>query len=203
MKPVTAELPPQARSTSALGLLRGAATGTFLLQRCASCSTVQYPPRDACNWCLCAELPWEEVDNHGILKAVTTIRLSNEPYFQERRPWRIGIVSSTLGLSMVAHLLASCQPEEPVTLSLRIDASGRAVVVAYADNDDAAPVPGLRPVESDFLPDPAGLTIYVTDGSSELGEEVTRALRARGARVVFAENGVAPDADAIVNTCDR
>lgn len=197
---ITSVLPPQARSMSALGLLRGAATGTFILQRCASCSQVQYPPRDACHRCLGAELSWEEVDNHGILKAVTTIRVSNEPYFQERLPWRIGIVSSEVGLSMVAHLLPSCRPEETVALSLRIDASGRAVLVAAGDDDGAAAEPGLRPVESDFLTDPAGLTVLVTDGTTDLGREVARTLLERGAQVIFAGTGAAADADAVVDT---
>lgn len=194
---LTSELPPTARSASATGLLRGAAKGLFMLQQCEACGKVQYPPRDACHRCLGAELPWKEVDQRGTLKAVTTIRLSNEPYFQERLPWRVGIVSSELGMSIVAHLLPSCQPEAPVTLSLRIDAAGRAVVVADSDGEATA---GLRPVESDFLTDPAGLTILVTDGTTDLGRAVARSLLERGAQVIFAGTGAAAEADAVVDT---
>jgi uncharacterized OB-fold protein len=196
MKAVISELPPPARSAAALGLLRGAASGRFMLQQCNECGKVQYPPRDACQRCLGSELPWHEVDNRGTLKAVTTVRLSNEPYFQDRLPWRVGIVSSDLGLSLIAHLLPSCRPEEPVTLSLRIDAAGRAVLVADSDREAMA---GLRPLESDFLTDPAGMTILVRDGESELGREVAQSLLERGAQVVFADNGAAGDADAVVD----
>jgi hypothetical protein len=143
------------------------------------------------------------VDNRGTLKAVTSIRYSNEPYFQERLPWQIGIVSSPLGVSMIAHLLPSCRPEEPVTLSLRIDAAGRPVLVASPEVVDAADseaVPGLHPLPSDFISDPAGLTILVTDVTSELGQEVTESLLRRGARVIFGGSGDAEDADAVLDT---
>jgi hypothetical protein len=146
-------------------------------------------------------LPWEIVDNRGTLKAATVIRASSEPYFQQRLPWRVGIVASPLGVSLIAHLLPSCQVEQQVSLSLRIDAAGRAVVVASPLDDWAIrkTEPGWRPTESDFLDDPAGKTILVTDGTSELGKGVTRALTERGAKQVLFE-GTAADADFVVDT---
>jgi uncharacterized OB-fold protein len=201
MNALTDGLPPSGRSLAALGLLRGASAGLFMLQECSDCGTVQYPPRDACHRCLGSDLPWEMVENRGTLKAATVIRASNEPYFQERLPWRVGIVSSPLGMSMIAHLLPSCEVEQQVSLSLRFDAAGRAVVVASPldDGTSSEAEPGLRPVESDFVDDPAGKVILVTDGSSDLGKEVTKALTERGAKQVIFDRS-AGNADFVVDT---
>lgn len=202
MNTLVTEWPPVARSRTALGLLRGAATGLFVLQSCASCGQAQYPPRDACQRCLGSDLPWQEVDNRGTLKALTTIRLSNEPYFQGRLPWRIGLVASPLGLTLVAHLLPSCRPDEAVILSLRIDAAGRAVVVASPERVtyDATDSDDSHPLESDFISDPDGLTVRVTDGSSELGSEVAASLARRGAQVIQGSSEGAVNAAAVIDT---
>lgn len=197
--------PPAARSEAALGLLRGAAAGRFVLQQCADCSSVQYPPRDACHTCLGAELPWREVDPRGTLCAATTIRASNEPYFQERLPWTIGIVASLAGPSIIAHLLPQCVVGDPVVLDLRLDASGRGVVVARPAaveltsvratgngatlTDSTVDAPGVlktSPTDSDFFDSPTGRRVLVTDGCSDLGQSVVAALLERGAAHVAA-----------------
>lgn len=195
--------PPAARSAAALGLLRGAATGRFVLQQCADCSSVQYPPRDACHACLGAELPWREVDPRGTLCAATTIRVSNEPYFQERLPWTIGIIAALAGPSIIAHLLPQCVVGDPVVLGLRLDASGRAVVVARPADVEPTPVSAIgngaiqadssmessgvletSPADSDFFDNPAGRRVLVTDGCSDLGQYVVAALLERSAAYV-------------------
>jgi len=58
-------LPPWPRSRIALGLTAGAAEGRFVLQVCAECGAVQYPPREACHRCLSDRLPWREQDGGG------------------------------------------------------------------------------------------------------------------------------------------
>lgn len=205
MKELLNTRPPAARSEAALGLLRGAATGRFILQQCADCSSVQYPPRDACHVCLGAELPWREVDPRGKLCAATTIHASNEPYFQERLPWTTGIVAALAGPSIIAHLLPQCVVGDPVVLDLRLDASGRGVVVARPAEveltsvsvrgnaatltDSTVDAPGLlktSPTESDFFDSPTGRRVLITDGCSDLGKVVVAALLERGAAHVAA-----------------
>ena len=81
-----------ARSRTAQGLTAAAAEGRFALQTCADCGTVHYPPRDACPGCLSPRLPYRDVEPRGTLVAETTVRVSSDPYFRERMPWRIGTV---------------------------------------------------------------------------------------------------------------
>ena len=61
--------PPGLRSRASLGLSAAAAEGRFMLQVCAECGVVQYPPRDACSACLSNELPWRDVSPDGDLIA--------------------------------------------------------------------------------------------------------------------------------------
>ena len=93
-------LPPNARSRIALGLTAGAARGVFELQVCEDCGTVQYPPREACRACLSARLRWRPQDGAGELIAETRLHHSQELYFRERVPWRIGLVRLDVGPSV-------------------------------------------------------------------------------------------------------
>lgn len=201
---VSKAAPPTARSSTALGLSYGAASGQFLVQVCASCKTEQYPPRDACRRCLGSDLEWREAENGGILDAVTTIRSSNEIYFQDRLPWRVGLVSSATGLSYVVHVLPGCQLRHRVVLKLAFDAAGRTVVLAepeVATTDVSADIDVLtgepmRPFKSDFLFDPAARIVLVTDGSSALGEAVTGSILSRGVKHILAGRGSGQNRDA-------
>ncbi|MEM7250335.1 MAG: SDR family NAD(P)-dependent oxidoreductase [Pseudomonadota bacterium] len=123
-------LPPSARSREALGLVAQAAEGHFRLQRCAACERFQYPPRQRCHHCLSDALQWDDVPNTGQLLAKTSLHHSNDNYFRERLPWSLGLVRLTCGISVVAHLTQDCPPAASVTLSLKLDPSGRATVVA-------------------------------------------------------------------------
>src|SRR5262245_60756938 len=99
-------LPPAARSRVARGLTAAAARGAFALQVCAECGAVQYPPREACRECLSDRLPWREQDGHGHVLSDTVLRHSQELFFRERVPWRLGLVKLDAGPTVVAHLHA-------------------------------------------------------------------------------------------------
>ena len=110
-----ATMPPGNRSREAHGLASMAARGRFALQTCTDCGAVQYPPRQICRECLSGELEWKDVENGGTLLAETTLRHSNDLFFRDRLPWRLGVVRSDLGLSMVVHLAEDCVPGERVS----------------------------------------------------------------------------------------
>jgi ribosomal protein L40E len=96
-------LPPGARSRIALGLTAAAARGAFELQVCIDCGAVQYPPREACRACLSDRLSWRAQDGRGELLSETLLHHSQELYFRERTPWRVGLVRLDAGPSVVAH----------------------------------------------------------------------------------------------------
>src|SRR5262249_53202774 len=98
LKKTRLPLSPQGeRSRTAHGLTMAAAEGRFALQRCSDCGMVVYPPRDACPTCLSPRLPYREGDARGVLVAGTTVRVSTDPSFCERLPWRVGTVKLAFG----------------------------------------------------------------------------------------------------------
>lgn len=180
-------LPPSARGRVALGLTAAAAEGRFALQVCAECGAVQYPPREACHRCLSPDLPWQPQDGAGELLASTTLAHSNDLYFRERLPWRLGMVRLDAGPSVMVHLHgdAAAQQALPcrVQVQARLDRSGQAVLVACPEKGtpNMADDPMLREMASD----PRYRKVLVTDGKSAVGQAVVQALVRAGADLVW------------------
>lgn len=178
-------LPPDRRSRTALGIVRGAAVGRFELQCCAVCGTVQYPPRDACVACLADEFVWRENDGAGELLADTVVHHSQELFFRERAPWRTGLVRLDAGVNVVAHLAEDC-PRAParVRVEAALDRAGQAVLVARPQGSRTGLVDDARLRE--LTGDPRFRKVLVTDAKSAVGQAVVRALSEAGADIVWA-----------------
>lgn len=179
-----ATLPPATRSRAALGLTAAAAEGRFMLQRCAECDSVQYPPRDACSTCLGIDLPWQEMAPGGTLLAETTIRTSPDTYFRERMPWRTGSVKLDVGPVAICHLHGDVAPYGRVRVLNRLDRSGQGVLFAVPEErtPDMADDPQLRAMTSD----PKHRRILITDARNPNAPALARALLDAGAATVFA-----------------
>jgi len=175
--------PPASRSRRAQGLTAAAAQGRFELQVCQVCSAVQYPPREVCHNCLSDQLRWQPVDPSGRLLATTTLHHSNDLYFRERLPWRVGTVQLDAGPSVVAHVHGDCREGQPVRLSLKLDRSGQAVMIALPHK--ATPHMEDDKTLRETSCDPRFRRALVTDGKSAVGMAVVRALLDAGATMVF------------------
>jgi len=175
-------LPPGARSRAALRLTAAAAEGRLELQHCFDCATVQYPPRAACQKCLSHRLEWRETDGAGELISDTVLHHSNELYYRERVPLRIGLVRLDAGPSLLAHLHGDCTLGR-ARLRAQLDRSGQAVVVALPPQDttNMADDPMLR----EMTCDPKFRKALITDGKSAVGQALARALVEAGADIVW------------------
>ena len=176
-------LPPGNRSREAQGLAAMAATGRFALQTCADCGTVQYPPRQICGVCLGDALEWRDVAKGGRLLAETTLQHSNDLYFRDRLPWRLGVVVADAGPSIVVHLAEDCAQGERVRLSLDLDRAGNAVVTARPETPTADEEDDRQLREMAF--DPKNRRVMIVDGKTELGHDLARAFADAGARDIF------------------
>lgn len=176
-------LPPVARSRAALGLGVMAAQGRFGLQVCAECRAVQYPPRDACHTCMSDDLPWRDIDPAGTVMAETTIRVSPEPYFRERMPWRMGAVELAAGPSVNCHLHGEVGRGDAVRMALKLDKSGQGVLIALPlkGSDAMQDDPVLRAMSSD----PKHRRILISDARAPVAMALTKALLTAGAAHVF------------------
>lgn len=177
-------LPPAARSRAALGLTAAAARGRFMLQHCAECGGVQYPPRDACASCLSVALEWRDTGRNASIIAETRIHVSPDPYFRERLPWRTGLARLEAGPTVLCHLHGDVGRGDSVMMDLKLDKAGQGVMVALpqtrsADMEDD---PLLRALTAD----PRHRRILVTDIRSALAGPLIESLLAAGASHVFA-----------------
>jgi len=177
-------LPPAARSRIALGLTAAAALGRFELQQCRDCGAVQYPPREACQVCLSIKLAWKVQSGDGQLLAETLLHHSNDLFFRERLPWRLGLVRLDDGPTVVAHLHGSIvNVPEKVKVRAMLDRAGQAVLVALPEKEtpNMADDRQLR----EFTCDPRFRKVLITDGKSAVGQCLTKAFAAAGADLIW------------------
>jgi NAD(P)-dependent dehydrogenase (short-subunit alcohol dehydrogenase family)/uncharacterized OB-fold protein len=177
-------LPPAARSRVALGLTAAAALGRFELQQCRACGMVQYPPREACQKCLSVDLPWRAQPQGGELLSATVLHHSNDLFFRERLPWRLGLVRLDCGPMVVAHLheRIAAAPSR-VRVAAQLDRAGQAVMVALPSEENANMAEDRQLRE--FTCDPKFRKVLVTDGKSALGQALVRGLARAGADLIW------------------
>ena len=177
-------LPPAARSRVALGLTAAAALGRFELQQCGDCGTVQYPPREACQNCLSTKIFWKPQPGEAELLASTVLHHSNDLFFRERLPWRLGLVKLACGPTVVAHLHAEVPPAPAkLRVAARLDRAGQAGLVGLPDKENVNMAEDRQLRE--FACDPKHRKVLVTDGKSGVGQALVKALAAAGAELVW------------------
>jgi NAD(P)-dependent dehydrogenase (short-subunit alcohol dehydrogenase family)/uncharacterized OB-fold protein len=189
-------LPPWARGRTALGMTAAAAEGRFELQVCQRCQAVQYPPRDACHRCLSPALKWTAQAGAGELLSETVLHHSNDPFYRERLPWRLGLVRLDVGPTVIVHLHGDVPSPPPfaaghsvqqapvqVRVGARLDRTGAAVLIGFPaqESEHMADDKMLREMGSD----PKFRKILVTDGKTEIGQALTKALVKAGAEIVW------------------
>ena len=181
-------LPPVMRSRAALGLTAAAALGRFQLQVCSDCGAVQYPPRESCRRCLSDRLPWTDQSGTGELIAETTVHLSQDAYFRERAPWRVGMVRLDAGPTLIAHLpAAGAAAPARVRVAAKLDKSGQGVLVAFPSHEVITMTDDRQLRE--MTCDPKGRKVLVTDGETAVGQALVRLLLAAGAGQVWVGHG--------------
>jgi NAD(P)-dependent dehydrogenase (short-subunit alcohol dehydrogenase family)/uncharacterized OB-fold protein len=177
-------LPPAARSRVALGLTAAAALGRFELQQCRACATVQYPPREACLKCLATDLAWRIQPRGGELLSATTLHHSNDLFFRERLPWRLGLVRLDCGPTVVAHLHERvAQAPSRVNVNVKLDRAGQAVMAALPSEENANMAEDRQLRE--FTCDPKFRKVLVTDGKSRLGQSLVHAFAKAQADLIW------------------
>ncbi|MEN9627853.1 MAG: hypothetical protein RJA10_1080 [Pseudomonadota bacterium] len=177
-------VPPWARGRTAMGLTVAAAEGRFELQVCRDCQAVQYPPREACGHCTSPRLQWRAQSGAGQLLSATTLHHSNDLFFRERLPWRLGLVHLDAGPTVVTHLHGDVTDAPArVTVGARLDRAGRAVLIAFPPEE--TPHMADDPMLREMTCDPKLRKILVTDGMTAVGQATVRALVKAGADLVW------------------
>ena len=177
-------LPPWSRGRVALGLTAAAAEGRFELQVCKDCQAVQYPPREACHRCLSPQLKWRPQTGEGTLLADTRLHHSNDLFFRERLPWRLGLVQLDAGPTVIVHMHDEVGPAPArVKVGARLDRAGQAVLIGFPGegSEHMADDKMLREMTSD----PKFRKVLVTDGKTPVGQALVKSLVKAGAEIVW------------------
>lgn len=177
-------VPPWTRTRIGMGLTVAAARGQFALQVCEDCGAVQYPPREACQRCVSPRLRWRVQDGAGELLSATTLHHSNDLFFRERLPWRLGMVHLDAGPSVMVHLHGDVtDAPRRVTVGVRLDRAGRAVLIGFPGTE--TPHMADDPMLREMTCDPRFRKVLVTDGMSATGQALVRALAKAGAELIW------------------
>ena len=152
------------------------------------------PVRTAGLRCLSGPLIWREQSGTGELMAETWVHHSNDLFFRERVPWRLGLVRLDAGPTAVVHLHGGCAPAPcRVRVGARLDKSDQGVLLAFPIDEvpNMADVLVSTPHMADdrqlreMTCDPKFRKVLVTDGRTTVGQAVVRALAGAGADVVW------------------
>ena len=152
---------------------------------CRRCRAVQYPPRDACHRCLSPRLKWTPQNGAGELLSETVLHHSNDPFYRERLPWRLGLVHLDAGPTVIVHLhgdVPAPRTKETVRVHVgaRLDRAGAAVLIGFPpeESEHMADDKMLREMTSD----PKFRKVLVTDGKTAVGQAIVRRSSRRAPR---------------------
>ena len=101
------------------------------LQRCTSCGTVQYPPRELCAACLSDSLEWLDATTQaGVVLATTSLYHSHDPAFRANLPIQVALVHLDAGPTAVCFLTGQPTAGGRVHITAQRDTKGRLILSA-------------------------------------------------------------------------
>jgi uncharacterized OB-fold protein len=117
----------------------GAKEGRLMMQKCASCGTVNFHPKPWCIECGARDLAWTEVKKEGTIYSFTishTVAM-NYPGWEEELPVLFCLIDLDEGARMYAQV-THCAPEE-IHIGMRVEAY-------FKEISDEAGIPIFKPV---------------------------------------------------------
>jgi len=117
----------------------GCAEGELRLQKCNSCSHVQYPPRKLCSACFSQDVSWQKVSGLGIIRSWSTVVAPGAPGFAAEVPFVSVLVELQEGPTMLS-VLRQCDPE-----AIEF---GMPVEVIFEQRSDTIYIPYFKPQEA-------------------------------------------------------
>jgi uncharacterized OB-fold protein len=90
------------------------------VQRCESCATFRYIPKDICPTCNSAQASWEAISGLGEVYTYTIVRRAPTPAYQEDAPYVIAHVTMDEGFRMAAKLITADLDSVHIGMPVRI-----------------------------------------------------------------------------------
>lgn len=97
---------------------QGAREGKLCLQRCSTCSHVEFYPKKYCSHCLNDSLEWFETSGFGTIHTFTVIHRAPSKKFAEKVPYVVALIDVDEGARLMANVLS---PIEKVKVGSRVE----------------------------------------------------------------------------------
>lgn len=114
---------------------QGAREGRLMLQRCTSCSAMQFPPRYHCATCWAEKPEWRESKGAGVVESFTIVRRAPSAAFRDKVPY----VTASVILDDGPRMIATVFGDHALNVSI-----GDRVEVDFADNGTGTILPVFR-----------------------------------------------------------
>ena len=111
--------------------------GRLVVQRCARCGTLRFPPRELCTSCLSTDVEWAHVSGRGEVFSFNVMHQIYHPAFAKEVPYAVVVVKLAEGPKMISNVV-DCPVDE-----IRI---GMPVEAVFEPVTDAITLPKFRRV---------------------------------------------------------
>ncbi len=81
--------------------------GRILVRRCATCGTLQWPPRVCCRACTATEFAAVEAATEGTVYSLTLCHRAFHPWFEPRTPFALVLVDCDPGVRVLGNCFSS------------------------------------------------------------------------------------------------
>ncbi|MBI3770958.1 MAG: OB-fold domain-containing protein [Deltaproteobacteria bacterium] len=88
-----------------------ARAGRLVVQRCAGCGALRFPPRELCSRCLGLEATWQDVSGRGEIFSYNVMHQVYHPGFAADVPYAVVIVKLEEGPKITSNLVG-CPVDE-------------------------------------------------------------------------------------------
>jgi uncharacterized OB-fold protein len=79
--------------------------GRLVVQRCAGCGALRFPPRELCSACLATDATWEEVSGRGEVFSYNVMHQVYHPAFAADVPYAVVVVKLAEGPKITTSLV--------------------------------------------------------------------------------------------------
>src|SRR5205085_8160256 len=107
--PVAKPIPPV--SAALTPYFAAARRGRLVVQRCAGCGALRFPPRELCSTCLATDATWQEVSGRGEVFTYNVMHQVYHPGFAAEVPYAVVLVKLEEGPKITSNLI-DCPPGE-------------------------------------------------------------------------------------------
>jgi uncharacterized OB-fold protein len=98
---------------------QGCAEQTLLYQRCAACSSANFPPAEHCRQCLSTDLAWRPSVGHGLVYSWTVVYRAATPVFET--PYAPAIVTMDERYQMLTNIIGTNAEDMRVGMAVQVD----------------------------------------------------------------------------------